>query len=85
MIKSRVAGSTIRCRTALGLEALRALPAVRDAEREGAGTTLHSADAVATVRALLSADARLSDLTVTAATLEDALAGLSHSPVKVAA
>ena len=84
-IKARVAGSTIRCRTALGLAALRALPAMRDAEREGAGTTLHSADAVATVRALLAADPRVSDLTVTAATLEDALAGLSQAPERAAA
>ena len=84
-IKRQVAGSTIRCRTALDLAALRVLPAVRDAEREGAGSTLHSADAVATVRALLTADPRLGDLTVTAATLEDALAGLSHVPVRAAA
>ncbi len=84
-IKARVAGSTIRCRTALGLDALRALPAVRDAERQGASSTLHSADAVATVRALLAADPRVADLTIAAATLEDALAGLSHVPVKVAA
>ena len=84
-IKRQVAGSTIRCRTALGLDALRALPAVRDAEIEGAGRTLHSADAVATVRALLAADPRVADLTIAAATLEDALAGLTPPTLKEAA
>lgn len=84
-IKARVAGSTIRCRTALGVAALRALPAVRDAQVEGAGRTLHSADAVATVRALLAADPRVTDLTIAAATLEDALAGLTPRTLKEAA
>ena len=84
-IKARVAGSTLRCRTTLDPPTLRALPAVREAEREGAGTTLHSADAAATLRALLAADPHLTGLTVTAATLEDALAGLTTPVLKDAA
>ena len=84
-IKTRVAGSTIRCRTALPSEALRALPAVRGAERDGARATLHSADAVATVRSLVAADPRLADLTVATATLEDALSGLRLHTTKEAA
>ena len=85
VIKAQVAGSTIRCRTTLSLKALRVLPAVREAQAEGAGRTLHSADAVATIRALLAADPRLADLTIAAATLEDALAGLTPHPLKEAA
>ncbi len=84
-IKRRVAGSTLRCRTALSVTALRALPAVRGVHEDGTGRTLHSADAVATVRALLAANPALTDLTVAAASLEDALAGLSSHTLKEAA
>ena len=76
-IKAQVAGSTIRCRTALADAALLCLPGVRSVSRGGAATTLLVADSAASARALLGADLGVSDLTITAASLEDALANLS--------
>ncbi len=84
-IKARVAGSTITCRTTLGIDTLGALPGVRDAHRHGLGTTLNSVDAAVTMRALLAADAGIHDLTIAAASLENALAGLAPHPLKDAA
>jgi ABC-2 type transport system ATP-binding protein len=84
-IKARVAGSTIRCRTGLPLAQLAALPATRRADRAGGDTVLLSGDAVATIRALLSADLNLNALTVGAASLEEALIALSAAETKEAA
>jgi ABC-2 type transport system ATP-binding protein len=83
-IKASVAGSTIRCRTALTDPVLAALPGVRSVGRIGAATTLLVADGAATARALLGADPSVSDLTVSAASLEDALANLSTATRKAA-
>lgn len=84
-IKAQVAGSTIRCRTALADAALLCLPGVRSVSRGGAATTLLVADGAASARALLGADSRVSDLTITAASLEDALANLSTTTTRKAA
>ena len=72
-IKADVAGSTIRCRTRLSEAALRRLPGVRRVARDGGLASLLVTDAVSAVRALLSADEDLAELSVTAASLEDAL------------
>lgn len=83
-IKASVGGSTIRCRTALSDPLLSALPGVRSVSRSGAAATLLVADAVVSARALLSADPSLAELTISAASLEEALANLSSSTRKAA-
>lgn len=72
-IKAEVAGASIRCRTALAAARLSTLPAVRGVTRAGAEAILLSTDAAATARALLAADVHLADLSIAAASLEDAL------------
>ncbi len=84
-IRALVGGSTIRCRTALSLPNLMALPAVRRAEAAGAEALVVTGDAVATVRALIAADATLADLRVADASLEDAIAGLLQAERRIAA
>jgi ABC-2 type transport system ATP-binding protein len=84
-IKAKVAGSSIRCRTTLTDAALLCLPGVRSVGRNGAATTLLVADGAASVRALLGADPALSDLTITAASLEDALTNLASTTTRKAA
>ena len=83
-IKASVGGCTIRCRTALTGAHLAALPGVRSVARSGAAATLLVADAAAGARALLAADPALTDLTISAASLEEALANLSTSIRKAA-
>ncbi|UYY59980.1 ABC transporter ATP-binding protein [Sphingomonas sp. S2-65] len=83
-IKAQVAGSTIRCRTALPDATLLSLPGIRSVARNGAATTLLATDGAASARALLGADSALSDLTITAASLEDALANLPTDTRKAA-
>ncbi|TPG39867.1 ABC transporter ATP-binding protein [Sphingomonas koreensis] len=83
-IKASVAGATIRCRTQLPDAALRALPGVRTVSRSGAMVTLLASDAAPATRALLAADHAVADLTVAAASLEEALANLTQ-PRKEAA
>jgi ABC-2 type transport system ATP-binding protein len=78
-IKAAVSGSTVRCRTQLAAEALMALPAVRTVSSVGADMAMTTSDAPATLRALLASDATLTGLSVTQASLEDALADLLPS------
>lgn len=84
-IRARLAGTSIRCRTTLPDAVLGALPAVRRVERAGAETRLSSADAAASVRALLAADPQLADLRIVDATLEDAITQLVATPQRIAA
>ncbi|PSJ37932.1 ABC transporter ATP-binding protein [Allosphingosinicella deserti] len=83
-IKADVAGSTIRCRTMLPDPALAALPGVRSVRRSGGAATLLVADGAVAARALLGADPSVSDLTISAASLEDALGDLSATIRKAA-
>jgi ABC-2 type transport system ATP-binding protein len=76
-IKASVAGATIRCRTGLADPLLAALPGSRRVARSGAAATLLVADGTAAARALLAADPELADLTISAASLEDALADVA--------
>lgn len=75
-IRARAGGSVIRCRSRLTAARAAAVPAVREVAMEGAELRIVTADAAATVRALLDADATLADLRVADATLEDAIAAL---------
>ena len=75
-LRTRAGGSVIRCRSTLLAAAATRLPSVREAALEGADLRIVTADAVATVRALLHADPALADLRVADAALEDAIATL---------
>lgn len=84
-IKASAGGSTIRCRTTLANPLLAGLPGVRSVARNGAAATLLVADATIGARALLAADPSLADLTISAASLEEALANLSTTTMRKAA
>ena len=84
-IRAQVGGSTLRCRTILSVANLGALPAVRRVERAGAECVVQSGNAVATVRALLGADAELADLRISDASLEDAMSVLLQADQRIAA
>lgn len=75
-LRARAGGSVLRCRSTLVPAAAALLPGARDAEMEGADLRIVSADAAATVRALLDADPALTALRIADATLEDAIATL---------
>ncbi|MDB5709563.1 MAG: transporter ATP-binding protein [Sphingomonas bacterium] len=84
-IRALVGGSTIRCRTALSPANVLALPGARRAEASGAEMLIVTGNAVATVGALIAADAALADLRVADASLEDAIAGLLQAERRIAA
>jgi ABC-2 type transport system ATP-binding protein len=84
-LRARVGGSVLRCRTDLAQLRLKAMPAVREVTREGAETRIATADAVATLRALVGADPALADLRVADAALEDAIAALLTPRERIAA
>jgi ABC-2 type transport system ATP-binding protein len=76
-IKAGISGRTISF-TAQHDRRLDGLPAVTSVTRQGSTVTLATADAEATLRALLADGARLPDLEVRGATLEDAVLSLTH-------
>jgi ABC-2 type transport system ATP-binding protein len=78
-LKARSGGVQVQCRSTLAVDAVRALPGVRDARREGAMLALHCDDADAVIRELFARDAGLSDLQVRPASLEDSLLALTHT------
>lgn len=78
-IRARAGGSVIRCRSGVAPTTATEMPCVREAVMEGADLRLVTADAAATARALLAADADLADLRIADATLEDAIAALLAS------
>ena len=79
-IKSRVVGRKIRCRTALPLAEIAALPGVRDVRRQGELTEMFAAEAERAVFELLSRDPALSALEVRGADLEEAFLTLTSIP-----
>ena len=76
-IKSRVAGRTVRCRTALATGELERLPGVRTLRRDGELVELFAAEPERLVAALLAADPALSGLEVRGAGLEEAFLALT--------
>ncbi|ATC32334.1 ABC transporter ATP-binding protein [Caulobacter vibrioides] len=72
-IKSRVSGVAIRCRTRLSDAELASLPRVTGVSRDGGKVTLLTTSATATLRELLARDETVDDLTVSGASLEDAV------------
>ena len=77
-IKARVVGRKIRCRTALPLAEIAALPGVRDVRRQDELTEVFAAEAERTVFELLSRDPSLSALEVRGADLEEAFLTLTQ-------
>ena len=76
-IKAGISGRTISF-TAPHDRRLDGLPAVTSVTRQGSTVTLATADAEATLRALLADGARLPDLEVRGASLEDAVLSLTR-------
>ncbi|MFY8143158.1 MAG: ABC transporter ATP-binding protein, partial [Caulobacter sp.] len=75
-IKSRVSGVAIRCRTRLSDTELASLARVTGVSRDGGKVTLLTTSAPATLRELLARDEAVDDLTVSGASLEDAVGRL---------
>ncbi len=71
-IRATTGGSVIRCRTILGIAALEALPAVVSVRSAGGLVEILSRDSTATMKALLQADPKISELTIYQPTLEEA-------------
>lgn len=78
-IKARAAGRKVRCRTALSLEEVSALPGVKGARRDGELVELFASEAERAVRELLHRDPLLSALEVRGADLEEAFLTLTGS------
>lgn len=79
-IKSRVASTRVRCRTALSPRAIADWRGVQHVRAEGASLEVLCTDAEDVVRRLLSEDAGLAGLEVTGAGLEEAFLELTEDP-----
>ncbi|PZO54372.1 MAG: multidrug ABC transporter ATP-binding protein, partial [Alphaproteobacteria bacterium] len=84
-IKAKVAGTTIRIRTALSLAHLQMLPGVAKVDQHSADTSILTTNARATLESLFAADPALTEFEVASASLEDALANIIANTVKEAA
>jgi ABC-2 type transport system ATP-binding protein len=86
-LADRIVGRKVRCRTALPLAEIAALPGVRDVRQEGELTEMFATEAERAIFELLSRDPLLSALEVRGADLEEAFLTLTHSndPEEVAA
>ena len=78
-IKHSIAARRIRCRTRLPAAALRALPTVTGVEADRDGVVIFAHEPQQVLREMLPLDETLSDLEVSAASLEDAFLALTHS------
>ena len=77
-IKAQTSGKRIRCITNLSLQSLRQIPGVTDVKEDREAVELHTGEAEPVVRELLSRDANLAGLEVTAAGLEEAFLALTQ-------
>lgn len=77
-IRDTVGGALIRCVTRINARQLATLSAVRSVNFAGRFVEILSADAVASLRALLEIDPELSDLTIERPSLEEAFLGLTN-------
>ena len=78
-IKHSIAARRIRCRTRLPAAALRALPTVTGVEADRDGVVIFAHEPQQVLREMLPLDETLSDLEVSAASLEDAFLALTHT------
>jgi ABC-2 type transport system ATP-binding protein len=77
MIKSRVAGKRLRCRTRLSLAELAACPEVDAVQQQGELVEIRSSQPEQLLRRLLAADGNLSDLELSPLSLEEAFLSLT--------
>jgi len=84
-IKAKVAGSTIRIRTALSLAHMQILPGAATVTQRGADAVILTTNPRATLEALFRADPLLTGLEVSSASLEEALADIIAKTMKEAA
>jgi ABC-2 type transport system ATP-binding protein len=78
-IKHSISARRIRCHTRLTAAALRVLPTVTGVEADRDGVVIFAHEPQQVLREMLSLDATLSDLEVSAASLEDAFLALTHA------
>jgi ABC-2 type transport system ATP-binding protein len=78
-IKERAAGKRIRCRTALSIDEVRAMPLVTTAETDDGAVVIGTPASDIVIRELLARDPALSDLEITSAGLEEAFLALTGS------
>lgn len=78
-IKQRAAGKRIRCRTALGIEDVRAIPFVATVDADEDALVIGTPASDIVIRELLARDPALSNLEITSAGLEEAFLALTGS------
>lgn len=78
-IRDAVGGAIIRCITEAELSVLRTLPEVRSAREAGRYAEMMTSDQTETMKALLSVDPSVKDLTVTKPSLEEAFLDLTEN------
>ncbi|HEY2091994.1 MAG TPA: ABC transporter ATP-binding protein [Thermoanaerobaculia bacterium] len=78
-IKQRAAGKRIRCRTALSVDDVRAIPFVTTVDAEEDAVVIGTPASDIVIRELLARDPGLSDLEITSAGLEEAFLALTGS------
>jgi ABC-2 type transport system ATP-binding protein len=78
-IKANTAGRRIRCVTSLDIEIVRSLPGVIEVRRDREGLEIRVRSAEPILRELLMRDARLSEIEVTSAGLEEAFLALTSA------
>ena len=81
-IKAQTSGKRIRCITSLSLQSLRQIPGVTEVREDREAVELHTGEAERVLRELLSRDANLAGLEVTAAGLEEAFLALTQDSSK---
>lgn len=81
-IKAQTAGKRIRCITSIPLNTLRQVPGVTEVKEDREAVELHTGVVEQVLRELLSLDANLAGLEVTAAGLEDAFLALTQDSAK---
>ncbi len=81
-IKAQTSGKRIRCITTLSLQNLRQIPGVTEVKEDREAVELHTGEAERVLRELLSQDANLAGLEVTAAGLEEAFLALTQDNSK---
>ena len=77
-IKSRTAGKKIRCVTGLGLDVVRGMPGVADAQTDREAVVIQTSQPENTLRQLLQLDLELTGIEVTSAGLDEAFLALTR-------
>jgi ABC-2 type transport system ATP-binding protein len=81
-IKAQTAGKRIRCITSLTIDTLRQIPGVTEVKEDREAFEIHTPEVEPVLRDLLTRDANLSGLEVSAAGLEEAFLALTQDSSK---